>query len=149
MWQFKSKKSEETKIIKMGEVLDLSEKGETIFEYGIPVDSDNIRNGYTIIAHHQDKAGNIFEISGLLDAKNEKLTKFHFKKIYYGPLLKRLGQKVGVIIIALVFGIIAKFFFNINMIYYSLGIITYEILEEVLIKIINRKYEQKQHHKTI
>jgi hypothetical protein len=146
MWQFKDKKREEPKIIKMGEMLNLSEKGETILEYGIPIDDDT-RNRCIVVAHHQDKAGNIFEIDALLDLKKEKLTKFHWKRIYYGPLLKRLKSKIVVVLISLVFGIVFKFFFNFNIIYYSLGIITYQILEEVLIRRTNKKYEQKQHAK--
>lgn len=138
MWHFK--KSEEP-IIKMGEMLNLSEKGETILEYGIRI-GDDIRNRF-VIAHHQDKAGNIFEIEALLDLKEEKLTKFRYKTIYYGPLLKRLKSKMVVVLISLILGIVLKFFFDINMIYFSLGIITYQILEEVLIKRTNKKYEQK------
>jgi hypothetical protein len=147
MWQFKNKENKEPKIIKMGEMLNFSEKGETILEYGIPI-GDDTRNRYIVIAHHQDKVGNIFEIEGFLDVKKEKLTKFHWKRIYYGPLLKRLRSKIVTVLISLIIGIVIKFFFNFNIIYFSLGIITYEILEEVLIRRINKKYEQEQHHKT-
>lgn len=140
MWQFKNKKREEPKIIKMGEMLNLTEKGETILEYGMPI-GDDARNGCAIIAHHQDKAGNIFEIEALLDLKKEKLTKFRWKRIYYGPFSKRLKSKIVVVLISLVFGIVIKLFFNTNIIYYILGIITYQILEEILVRNTNKKYD--------
>ncbi len=147
-----SRKDKEVKFLKIAENFKLDQKGESIFEVCVPINdnidnkvhiSNNIDNKILVRSHNKDDSGNIYEFEFLVGLKSGKVIKCIGKRVYYGPLSKRLKSKALVILISLIIGIGIKFYFDINIIFFILGVVTFQILEEIYFQIVNKKYENR------
>ncbi len=96
----------------------------------------------TVNALYESKRGDIYEVEALVNFREKEITKIKGKIVHHGPFIKRLPQKIFIIIFVLGSGLILNYFFAIRFIYYLIGMLSFLIFDEILIILQNKRYEK-------